>query len=293
MYIEGNATNFSDLIDKIKLNLTENNWVNLEDKTVLSKRQLYFKNSITNKIIGFKESSSSPDYFNLILNSCESYSSSFDFFNQKKSIPSNPENSIILNAKMPVLSCINSPMPFWFFINDNRVVIVLRCNSSYNSAYLGKIEQYGSPMQYSNPIFVGGNASSYTMNNSSTSSSNECFIFEKSNKRNNCGSALKKENNNWVAFSNNSTTLSDGFGAIYPTSNLGILNNTTTDGDYLIEPIVVYSDTSAAGELENIFWIPGVSLSAEATITINAEDYIIFPNVFRTTEKDYYCIKKI
>lgn len=291
-FIQSTASNFNDLINKIKLDLVANNWVNLIDSVISSSRELYFKNSVTDVIIGFKEVSSSPDYFNLLLNSINSYSGSFDFYNQIGSIPHFPENTVITSNSMPVLSLINTPMNYWAFIDNDRLILVVKCNTSYNSCYLGRFEQFGSPSQYPKPIFVGGNATSSTMLNSSTASTNECFIYENSEKRSNAGARFRKYNADWLNISNGSSTLDTGFGAIYPTNSLGILNSYTTDLTYDLESIILYSDESACGELKNIFWVNGRGLSAEAEILINGDYYLIFPNIFRTTNKDFYCIKK-
>jgi len=292
MYISDSALNFNDFLNKLKSNLVSQNWINLEDITVSSSRQMYFKNSVTDVIIGFKEVSSSPDYFNLLLNSPTSYSGSFDFYNQINSILHYPNNTATSSNSMPVLACLNTPMNFWLFIDNDRVIIVLKCNTNYNSAYLGRFEQYGSPLQYPKPIFIGGHAKSSTMLNSSTASGNECFIFENSEKKNNGGARLRKYDTTWVTIGNSSQTLDTGSGAIYPTMSLSTENNYTTDNTYDLEPLILYTDTSAAGELKNIFWLTGRGLSAESEISIGADNYIIFPNIFRTTNKDFYCIKK-
>jgi hypothetical protein len=291
-YIASSASNFQDLIDKVKANLVANGWLNLLDSVVSSSRELYFKNSVTDVIIGFKEVSSSPDYFNLLLNSCSSYSGSFDWFNQIGSIPHFPNNTASSGNAMPVLACLNTPMNYWAFIDNDRLILVVKCNTSYNSCYLGKFEQYGSPNQYPKPIFVGGHAKNSTMLNSYTGFENECFIYENAEKKNNCGARLRKYDSTWLSIGNSSLQLDTGFGAIYPTSSLGIENNYTTDGTYDVEPLILYTDTSAAGELKNIFWLAGRGLSAESEITIDSVNYIIFPNIFRTTNKDFYCIKK-
>ncbi len=292
-YIASSASNFQDLIDKVKVNLTSNGWVNLQDSVVSSSRELYFKNSITNVIIGFKEVSNSTDYFNLLLNSCNSYSNSLDFFNQIGSIPHFPNNTASSGNAMPVLSLINTPMNYWAFIDNDRLILVVKCNTSYNSCYLGRFEQLGSPNQYPKPIFIGGNATNSTMLNSSTASTNECFCFENSEKKNNGGARFRKYDGTWLSLANGSSNLEDTFGAIYPTYQLGILNSYTTDLTYDVEPLILYTDTSAAGELKNIFWLNGRGLSAESEIIIDGENYIIFPNIFRTTNKDFYCIKKV
>lgn len=288
-YIESTATNFNDLLNKLKIDLVNNNWKNVLDATVSSSRELFFKNNSTNTSIGFKEVSSSPDYFNLYLSVVKNYSSSFDFFNQLGSIKQNPENTSEISNKMPVLSLVNTPMNYWAFIDDTRLILVVKCNTSYNSAYLGRFEQYGSPGQYPNAFFCGGNASSETMLNSSTSSENECFLFEKSNRGSLSGARFSKYDGNWQIIKNSSNNDGD----IYPTRDLGLLNSYTTNLKYDLESIVLYSDISASGELKNIFWVAGRGLSAEAIITIDLIEYIVFPNIFRTTNKDFYCIKKV
>jgi len=48
---------------------------------------------------------------------------------------------------------------------------------------------------------------------------------------------------------------------------------------------------NAFGEIEDCFMVSGSNNSAENTITVGGDTFIVFQNVFRTTFSDFYAIK--
>gem|GEM_PF-7025377 len=66
-------------------------------------------------------------------------------------------------------------------------------------------------------------------------------------------------------------------------------------GSYLLTPITLNSMASNApgvyGILDGIFFIPGVGVSAEDTVTIGGDTYLILPNVYRTANQNFIALK--
>lgn len=74
------------------------------------------------------------------------------------------------------------------------------------------------------------------------------------------------------------------------------------DGTYELYPLVFMETEQVAigsvgreqntyGEIEDAFMVSGSNNSAENTITVGPDTYIVFQNIFRTTFTDFFCIK--
>lgn len=287
MLVQSTATGFQDFLDKLKAALVANNWVNMRDTTVSSSRELYFKNSVTNTVIGFKETSGTG-YSNLILNSCLDYSASLNFYSQPGSVPHNPQNTVLISSKMPVLALNNVAMSYWLFIDDDRVVIIVNISSVYNSAYLGRCYQIGTPAQYPMPLYVGGNALSETMLTSSTDSNNTGFMNTRSS---DFASKIKAPDGTWTAvprLSGNATVTTGG--SIYPPKLTTDLK--TQGGTYETFDFTILTGSSTIAKLKDVIWVAASDLTTGSEITTEDGTYVIFNDIYRTTSADYFAVKK-
>lgn len=57
------------------------------------------------------------------------------------------------------LALWNSSIPYWFVIDNFRIIVVAKVNNTYQCAYLGFMRTFGSPGQYPYPLVVGGSHS--------------------------------------------------------------------------------------------------------------------------------------
>lgn len=288
-YQTGNVLNFTDFIDTVKSFLITNNWVNLKD-SVGAERELFFRNNDNDLVIGFKTLTDNITYHNLIFNVSNSFNNGNSFFEQSGSIPNYPENSLSNFDVSPVATLHDNAINYWFFLNDRRLIVVAKCGISYISFYLGKFLAYGSNNQYPKPFFAGSNGYKKDQLLSDTTNSNQAFLYQNNGKVRGL-SVIKDENGNWIKILN-STTGTEDYGMIYPTNIDYSKYSKNTDDSYNLTPVILFTDKSAAGELDNVFVISGLGLSPENILTIDTEEYIVFNNIFRTTQSDFFAIKK-
>lgn len=288
-YQTGSVTNLTNFIDTLKTFLTTNGWTNLKDSG--TPRELFFRNIDSDVVIGFKVNTNNTTYFNLLLNICNSYNAANSFYSQVGSINHYPDNSVSTNDIAPILTLHDNAINYWFFLNNRRLIVVAKASTSYVSLYLGKFLAYGSNGQYPKPFFAGANGYDINQLLSDTDAKNEAFMYQRSTKIKGL-SVLKDENSNWIKIINSSAVGSVGYGMIYPTNILQSKLAKNTDNTYNLIPTILFNDTSAAGELDGVNIISGIGLSPENTLTINTEEYVIFNNIFRTTQSDFFAIKK-
>ncbi len=288
-YSTGSVTNLTNFLNTLKTFLTTNGWTNLKDSG--TPRELFFRNPDNDVVIGFKVNTNNTTYFNLLLNVCNSYNSGNAFYSQSGSINHYPDNSANTNDIAPIATLHDNAIHYWFFLNNRRLIVVAKCGTSYISFYLGKFLAYGSNTQYPKPYFCGANGYEVTQLLSDTDVKNEAFIYQKSGKTKGL-SVLKDENANWIKIQNSAVNGTTGFGMIYPTNIVQSKLAKNQDNTYTLIPTILFNDTSAAGELDGVFVISGLGISPENTLIIDTQEYLIFNNIFRTTQSDFFAIKK-
>ena len=226
------------------------------------------------------------DYFNWKLQGAIGYDDTATFDDQ----PINNGNSF--------LTLYDQPLQYWLCANGQRAVMVVKVSTVYVLLYLGKYLPYGTPAQVPYPLIVAGNTSDYTNRWSETTTDmgnvTRCITIS--------GSSVMDSSNNWKLFAtddlamtagsevhlmpNNSKSISDDTSNMYPVHQ-------NPDGTYCIIPYMMFqsvesvSDVGIAGELEGLFWVTGKSNLSGNIITIDAQDYLVFQNIYKTTWDEY------
>lgn len=245
------------------------------------------------------------DYYNWRLQGMTGYNSGSDFFNQPGTIGTN-------SVPSPILPMWNTTIPYWFIANGQRVTIFVKIGTVYESTYLGLINTYVSPGQWSYPLLVGGSMAFLTepaVGNASWKYSNNgvaAHSFWRGNPGSSqtapyCSNRLRIPDGSWTGFNQNNTWLSgNGYvGLVWPygCNNYYALNlRENLDGSYPLTPIVYSSDNGAVageavtvwGELDGIKHTTGQANASENTITEGFLTYVVFQDIFRTV-KDAYC----
>lgn len=298
--VSGSATNNNDFLNKLKTNLIANNWALLVDQVVTT-RELYFKNSNTNIIIGFKVSNlvgnnqafSGVMPINILVNSPTSYSSSFDWFNQVGSIPFYNKNTTTgsPDARMPCFFSHNKNIYFNLFINDNRVVIVNNIAMKNVGCYVGKFKQYLSPGQHPNAVYVGGTNDWTHQFNSVRDNDNDIGMFPCLNTRSErCANTYRDRSGVWRYVVN---TLVTTTGVRYQTPAFSTSNPYSNffdneDGTITMVKINLVDIDGIAGELDDVYLV----ITAKANNLDKTNDgYTIFNNFSRITRDSYFCVK--
>jgi hypothetical protein len=249
-------------------------------------------NGAANIIVGVSRfSSSAGDYDDLNLLGAFGYDSGQSFTSQPGG-----NNDVYV----PLLRV--GSMRYWFVANGRRCAMVVQVSTTYQTMYLGFIDQYASPSQFPYPLAVGGSMSFHStvpivgdpLWRWSNNSISVCAFAIANNSPQDLGAQLRMRTNAgvWRGFSTDPGNTTTGTGQIWPYS--GIMNNLrpNIDGSYFLDAIVVNDDgPNIYGELDGVDAVTGYNQVSENTVTINGISWLVVQNVFRTTTTDYFALK--
>mgnify|MGYP001304100193 CR=1 FL=1 len=231
-------------------------------------------------------------YYNWQLGGFTGYSAGVDFGLQPGSIT----NSASLRGV--VLPLWNQSIPYWFFANGRRVVVIAKVSSQFEAAYLGFLESYPSPAQWPYPLVVGGSmAFSSEPEAGSTSwaysySGDQHTAFPKAkpyNMTNFSQLRVRLPDGSWKGFS------SAGYsapGAIWPYTGTMSDFRPNLDGSYPLLPIVLSDATpNTYGRFDGVFATTGYGNGAENVLTVGRDSWLVVQNVYRNTKTDFYAVR--
>lgn len=201
-----------------------------------------------------------------------------------------------------ILPLWNSSMPYWCIASGKRVIVIAKVSTVYESAYLGFIDSYATPGQWSYPLAIGGSmswntepgATSVNWRWSYTGNEHRAFA---------CGGnyavvrdvdapiRVRKSDGTWRGFS----IATGPYGLIWP-YGCGMTDiRANLDGSYPLLPIVLAEDMGAVenvfGELAGTMATTGFSNAAENTVTVGRDTWLVVQNIHRTTKVDYFCAR--
>lgn len=243
------------------------------------------------------------DYYNWRLSGFTAFDSSLAFELQSGFIGAGGNNC-------PIFTCWNASIPYRFYATGRRAIILAKISTVYVVAYLGYLSTYVSPGSYPYPLVIGGNmawegaepaASSATWRWSYNGVQMGNFPIPTTPSSLAEGSQLRMRRSDgvWMGFGK-APLLSNSapnIGKVWPYGNWGTIATpdmrTNLDGGYILLPIVLQDVApNNYGELDGIFAVSGFSNSAENTVTIGGVAHYVVPNVFRTTQVDFFAIKE-
>lgn len=175
-----------------------------------------------------------------------------------------------------------SNIPYWFIANGQRVVVIAKVSTTYQSMYLGKFLPYGTPGQYPYPVFWGAMNNVSTNKYSSTLASQRFFPAGFTN------STYLYLPSGTIAPVSSGVSSGIGTFQIWP---FGTARASTTNvfgkmapfdgGDVTLLPAIIrYGDQlnerALLGELDGIFYIHGTGQSSESIVTVDSVDYLVF-----------------
>lgn len=278
-------TTYKSFLDELKIAVEEQLWTTVRDTTSNGIRELIVK-SPNDAVCGFKEYTNNSTYYNILINYANTFDNSKSFFDQPGSIFNYPDNSSDTSNRCPVLNLHNNSMNCFFFVNVNRIVIVVNALSRYVSAYVGRYLRYGTALQIPNNLFAGASCRD-TQETILNSTSLLNFMFYKSPSA--CASVVKNE------LSENIKIFSGG-GMVFPFSHYE--NSSTIDvkdrnNNHILTPSILFSNTYALGELDGVYALGSVNgLTAENVLTLDDVSYKVFININKTTNAaDFFAVK--
>jgi hypothetical protein len=237
------------------------------------------------------------DYYNWRLGGFMAFDSALAF-NQQAGYVGGPSQS----APSPVLPLWNSTIPFWFVASGRRVIVIAKVSTVYVSCYLGLLNPYMSPGAFPYPLIVGGSLA-FQAEPASTDTSwrwsytgNEILAFPRPKvftltADSDSTLRLRLPTGIWRGFStSNAETVR---GKVWPWAWVAAWDwRPNLDGGYSLLPVVI-SDLSpnVFGELAGVRAVTGFSQSAENTVTVAGIKYLVVPNVFRSTQSDFFAFQ--
>jgi hypothetical protein len=296
-YVEGTASSYTDLLDKLRTFLTSNSdlvsagrqWQQLRwsnNELILRAPGLDGNQQIH---VGVRALAfPSLDVYNFGLIGAMSYNAALAFTGQPGTSPED------------YVSLWNDVIPYWFVANGQRCVVVAKVSTRYIPFYLGNGLPYALSGDYPAPIYVGGCTNVQTDRWSSNDFAfrafadpgNGCHVLAPSGAwqqvRNfyNIGSTSEYEDNAVCVWPY--AGMSTGSTAV-----LRSLRN-NADGTYTPMPLIVQGllpSPEIYMELDGCYYVSGFNNAAETIITIDGVQHLVVPNIFRSDRWGYWLLR--
>ena len=306
-FATGAATNYDDLLDDLKTFLTTNaslvaanqQWTVNADTEVSGVREVYFQGpglSGNDQIhVNIKRYLfSATGAYNWGIRGATGYDSGSDYDNQPGT------------ATNPAYFCLaNIAIDYWFFANGRRFIVIAKIGTVFTSMYAGFYLPYGLPSEIPFPMFIGANSGIegklYTETDVEISSfwrSGAILVAAGTD----AGSYIRTNDGFWLGIGQFQSPEGD-IGRIWPWNVANNSSITVTsvndytespDGSYTVLPAIIYSRSYGTrdiyGELDGVFYAPGVNLNSEDTFTIGADTYTVFQSINRVDRFQFAAI---
>lgn len=299
------ATDYADLLSKLVTFATANGWSveeNTSDKTVLKGEGLAGTDEIYVAIQ--KYSDVLNDSYGWHLNGYTGYQSGYGFLEQPGAIRTNE----IGGRGWLSTPLWSGTIPYWFIVSARRIIVVAKISTTYQWAYLGFFLPFSSPHQYPYPLCVGASSTTVPAEPcprwSKTTSDSAAFWsgLPSTSSTPSCTMYTRLANGAWYAGANQ--YLLDYIVQLrgmfpYNQADVDNMRQSLTDEAVLtaieIQEAQLSGTTSVnrLGELDGIYHISGHSRAAEDVITVGSDDYIVFPNIYRSGIADYAAVKMV
>jgi hypothetical protein len=222
-----------------------------------------------------------------------------------------------ITGAVPAVPLWNDTIPYWFFVNPRRIIVVAKVNNIYMAAYLGLLLPYGSIGQWSYPLVIAGSNATLDVfaNSIPRYSDNSGYMiapFISGGDTSRCNFHVRLPTGIWQKILNNyASFVPAGTGSsIYTATGIAPYCNNIIDsgsnnqnryrqvrpdldGNYPLKRLEVLHGEAPdiLGVLDGAFFTSGYNISAEDTITKDADAYIAFQDTFRNDLFSIYAIK--
>ena len=191
-------------------------------------------------------------------------------------------------------------MPYWFYANGQRCIVVTKVSTVYSALYIGKFLQYGTAGEYGLPYYHS--AQWYEPVRFSSINEGVRNFWDPGPY-----GLMLNPNGTWYSVGNwyeqsGEAWLGTNINAIWPYASMYSVTYTrfrelrnNIDDSYTIYPLILGGNSPSGdlyGEIDGAFAISGFSLGSEDTITIGGDTYDVFQNMHRTGRMYYCAIKR-
>ncbi len=198
--------------------------------------------------------------------------------------------------QLPMMPMIDDTMYYWFYSDRNRIIVVLKISSNYDSIYLGHGRRYGSPSEYPCPLVVSGSSTAYFIYSSTDSTRR--FAVDNSNDGSSEATLLIVEPDG----SYNNSILDTNYRPRHIPGNDKGFNTVATftpAGCVISTPCYISDGRLTEGflprclmDLYGIYYLACDGIQSEDTVTINASRCRIFQNIHRVTHTDFMAVEE-
>ncbi len=226
------------------------------------------------------------------------------------------------SATDKVMPTFDASMPYWFFANGRRFIIIAQVTTSvYVDCYCGFLLPFApavAALEYIYPMYIGASMGQVGLRFSSTSTTRHRSFWNPGIAVGNVSgtASVYTPGNAWQEFSNvTNTGVKDvgisanhifGLTDPYSTMSSGVATPGTVEnqelmlgGDYLLTDVLTcyprLHDESGAdtyGILDGVAHITGISNSSQNTVAVGADTYFVVQEASRTGQGDYVAIKQ-
>ncbi len=280
-YTTGTATDHVDLLDRLETFISSNGWTTLHDGV----NNLVAKGTGDN---GFDEVFVSVETTENAGSSIYNWklTGAMTYLGQGDTLEAEP---FALHEQY--LQLWDQAIPYWFFVNGRRLIVVAKVDTKYAIAHMGLLRPFATDEQFPYPYMLGG---TYHTDVSYTSTLPLGF-WAGDTQRASIYTAAGVPH--WMeSFSNSSRPIflprigdtTDG-GVVYDLS-------TTIDGSYTILPIIVIlkkvqpTIASTLGQVDGFYWVSGYGQASENIITVGSDNYIVFPEMNATGNQNWCAV---
>lgn len=228
------------------------------------------------------------DYFNWELRGYQGYIDIDNFDSQPNT------------SRAAYLPLWNSSIPYWLSVNGDRIVMVAKISTVYELLHLGRVLPYGTPDQIPYPVVIAGGTGVSATRWSGTDTPHSNLTYASGGSNDQSSSLFCGVDNAWYAIR---TGISSG-GVGFVTPYIFNAANTTQskldfidvnpDGSYTLEPlrlIQVDPQPNTIGEFDGIAFVTGQDNAAENIITVDSVDWLVVPNIYKSSRADYCAVK--
>lgn len=184
-------------------------------------------------------------------------------------------------------------IPYWIIADGRRFIITCKVSTNYMSTYCGWFLPYGTPQEYPYPMYISSCLNGLSGTRWSSESHNHRSFFDPYT-----GYVYTVEGT-WLQIQNkynsSNTEASGSDSNIWPYTQNLVSGIRQSPGDvYPMLPMVIHTNQNGGnvyGELTGCYWTPGFANASENTVVVGGIDHVVFQDVYRTSNQDYYALK--
>lgn len=298
MWTSGTATDYRDLLARLRQFVTTDmtpageRWTELRWETTATTQELLLKGpglaGVDEIYVGIRsyENANSGWYW-WDLQGLTGHVSNLGFYAQPGA-----------DSQYPVgLPLWQYSIPYWFFANGRRIVIVAKVGTSYETGYLGFMLPYATPQEHFYPMFVGGTQTPKLSRMRFESSDGHRAFFNTKNTDADMVAARIWMAGAWEYVMNTSPSADVSMTYPYVLPEFASVGH-CYDGSHILIPVqymrrnaLSLSQRHWFGALDGVFFVSGMNNAAENIVTVSGADYFVVQNCHRTAWNEHAAIR--